>query len=48
LNKLEVSSIKTASRVVMVQEGKIIEDGTYENLVRPGTKFRELMDSQLV
>ncbi|KAK0544769.1 ATP-binding cassette permease mdl1 [Tilletia horrida] len=42
-----LSTIRSASRVMVLDGGKIVESGTFAELDRPGTKFRKLMATQL-
>ncbi|CAD6884179.1 unnamed protein product [Tilletia controversa] len=42
-----LSTIKSASRVLVLDGGKVVESGSFEELDRPGTRFRSLMAAQL-
>ncbi|KDN40009.1 hypothetical protein K437DRAFT_258792 [Tilletiaria anomala UBC 951] len=42
-----LSTIKSASTVVVMDNGRIVESGTFDELNKPGTRFRELMAAQL-
>ena len=55
INKLEctriviahrLSTIKSADRIIMLEGGKIIEEGNYESLIAKKGKFAELVDRQ--
>ena len=41
-----LSTIREASRIVMLEGGKIVEDGTYDELVAAGGKFADLVARQ--
>ena len=41
-----LSTIKTADRIVMLEGGKIIEEGNYQTLINKKGKFAELVDRQ--
>ncbi|GAA5855011.1 hypothetical protein JCM8547_002344 [Rhodosporidiobolus lusitaniae] len=43
-----LSTLKTADTVVMMEDGKVAEQGTYEELAREGTRFNYLVRSQLL
>ncbi|GAA5827146.1 hypothetical protein JCM11251_001141 [Rhodosporidiobolus azoricus] len=43
-----LSTLKTADTVVMMENGKVAEQGTYEELAREGTAFQRLVRSQLL
>jgi len=43
-----LSTLKTADTVVMMENGKVAEEGTYEELSREGTRFNYLVRSQLL
>ncbi|KAK0537997.1 ATP-binding cassette permease mdl1 [Tilletia horrida] len=42
-----LSTIRSAARVLVLDGGKIVESGAFEELDRPGTRFRKLMAAQL-
>lgn len=41
-----LSTIKSADRILMLEGGKIIEQGSYDELIAKGGKFAELVDRQ--
>ena len=41
-----LSTIKSADRIIMLEGGKIIEEGTYDSLIAKKGKFAELVDRQ--
>lgn len=41
-----LSTIKSADRIIMLEGGKIIEEGTYESLIAKKGKFAELVERQ--
>ena len=41
-----LSTIKAADRILMLDGGKIIEQGSYEELIELGGRFAELVDRQ--
>ena len=41
-----LSTIKSADRIIMLEGGKIIEEGNYESLIAKKGKFAELVDRQ--
>ncbi|GAA5991333.1 hypothetical protein JCM11641_004802 [Rhodosporidiobolus odoratus] len=43
-----LSTLKTADKVVMMENGQVAEQGTYEELAREGTRFNYLVRSQLL
>lgn len=43
-----LSTLKTADTVVMMENGRVAEQGTYEELSREGTRFNYLVRSQLL
>ncbi|GAA5965493.1 hypothetical protein JCM3765_003305 [Sporobolomyces pararoseus] len=43
-----LSTLKTADIVVMMENGRVAEQGTYEELSREGTRFNYLVRSQLL
>ncbi|KAN0060037.1 ATP-binding cassette permease mdl1 [Thecaphora frezii] len=42
-----LSTIKSARNLQVLERGRIVEQGTFEELDRPGTRFRKLMAAQL-
>ncbi|KAE8216315.1 hypothetical protein CF327_g490 [Tilletia walkeri] len=42
-----LSTIRSAARVLVLDGGKVVESGKFEELDRPGTRFRGLMAAQL-
>lgn len=42
-----VSSAKLADKVVMLDDGKVVEQGTHDELLRKGGAYKELHDKQL-
>lgn len=42
-----LSTIKSAGKILVLDKGKIVESGPFEELDRPGTRFRSLMAAQL-
>jgi len=42
-----LSTIRSAAKVLVLDGGKIVESGRFEELDRPGTRFRSLMAAQL-
>ncbi|SGY34064.1 BQ5605_C002g01585 [Microbotryum silenes-dioicae] len=43
-----LSTLKTADRVVLMDNGVVVEQGTYEELTRSGTRFSQLVASQML
>ncbi|GAA6033757.1 hypothetical protein JCM8097_004420 [Rhodosporidiobolus ruineniae] len=43
-----LSTLKTANTVVMMEDGRVAEQGTYDELAREGTRFNYLVRSQLL
>lgn len=43
-----LSTLKTADSIVFMEHGKVAEQGTYEQLSKPGTRFNNLVRSQLL
>jgi len=41
-----LSTIRRCDRIIMLEKGKIVEDGTYEELMTLGGKFAELVERQ--
>lgn len=42
-----LSTIKSAGKILVLDKGKIVESGPFEELDQPGTRFRSLMAAQL-
>ncbi len=42
-----LSTIKSANNIQVLEKGRIVEQGTFEELDRPGSRFRSLMAAQL-
>jgi subfamily B ATP-binding cassette protein MsbA len=42
-----LSSVKKADSIAVLDAGRIVEQGTYEELARPGTRFHALFEAQL-
>ncbi len=42
-----VSSVKSADKIVLIDDGRICGEGTHETLYRENTLYREICDSQL-
>ena len=43
-----LSTIKECDRILYLEGGKIIEEGTYDELVSKKTKFRDLVEKQQI
>ncbi|MCR5626932.1 MAG: ATP-binding cassette domain-containing protein [Lachnospiraceae bacterium] len=43
-----LSTIKNCDRIIMLEGGKIVEDGTYDELIALGGKFAEMVERQRV
>lgn len=41
-----LSTIKDADRILVMEQGKIVEEGIFENLLKQGGRFKELYDNQ--
>lgn len=41
-----LSTIRHANRIIMLEGGRIVEDGSYEDLVAAGGKFADLVARQ--
>ena len=41
-----LSTIRQCDRIIMLEDGKIIEDGTYEELLKKNGKFAEMVERQ--
>ena len=41
-----LSTIKDCDRIIYLEKGKILEDGTYDELIALGGKFAELVERQ--
>ena len=42
-----LSTIRQCDRIIMLENGKIVEDGTYDALIKENGKFAELVARQL-
>jgi subfamily B ATP-binding cassette protein MsbA len=42
-----LSSVKKADRIAVIDSGLIVEQGTYQELARPGTAFHTLFEAQI-
>jgi ABC-type multidrug transport system ATPase subunit len=43
-----LSTVRHADRIVVLHEGRVVEDGTYETLMAVGGMFRALAEGQLL
>ena len=43
-----LSTIRNCERIVLIEGGKIVEDGTYEELIELNGKFADLVSRQQV
>lgn len=43
-----LSTIKQCDRIIYLEEGKIVEDGTYEELIEQNGKFKKLVERQQI
>lgn len=43
-----LSTIRNCDRVVVIDEGRVVEDGTYDELLAKGGLFAELVERQRV
>ena len=43
-----LSSLRCADRIVVVEGGRVVENGTPEALLRAGSRYHELFAAQLV
>ena len=43
-----LSTIQNADRIIMLEDGHIIEDGSYEELIKMDGKFAELVERQRI
>lgn len=43
-----LSTLKTADKVVYMEDGVVAEQGSYDELAREGTRFNHLIRSQLL
>jgi len=41
-----LSTIRQCDRIVFIEKGRIVEDGTYEELIALNGKFAELVERQ--
>ena len=41
-----LSTIRNCSRILLLDEGRILEDGTYEELIKKNGRFAELIERQ--
>ncbi len=41
-----LSTIRHCDRIIMLEDGKIIEDGTYDELMKKGEKFAAMVERQ--
>ena len=41
-----LSTIRQADRIIMLEDGHIVEDGSYDELVELGGKFADLVERQ--
>ena len=41
-----LSTIKNCDRILFLDQGKIVEDGSYEELIAKGGRFAELVERQ--
>lgn len=44
---LPAGTIKSAGKILVLDKGKIVESGSFEELDQPGSRFRSLMAAQL-
>lgn len=42
-----LSTIKSANRIMVLENGKIVENGSFDELDQPGSAFRKLVGSQI-
>ncbi len=42
-----LSTIRSVQKIVVMEEGRIVEQGSFSQLNQPGTRFRDLMAAQL-
>ena len=43
-----LSTIKNASRILYLDDGKILAEGTHEQLINNCTKYRHLYESEII
>ena len=43
-----LSTIRQCDRILMLENGKIVEDGTYDELIKENGKFAELVARQQI
>jgi ABC-type multidrug transport system fused ATPase/permease subunit len=41
-----LSTVKNADRILVLQDGRIVEEGTHEQLLAKGTLYRRLYELQ--
>jgi ABC-type multidrug transport system fused ATPase/permease subunit len=41
-----LSTIRECDRIIYLENGKIVEDGTYDELIAQGGRFAELVERQ--
>ena len=42
-----LSTIRQCDRIIMLEDGKIVEDGTYDELIAKNGKFAKMVDRQI-
>lgn len=42
-----VSSVKNADKIIVLEDGKVVEEGTHSNLISKGGHYKELYEKQL-
>ena len=43
-----LSSIKICDKIIVIDQGKIIESGTHQELIKLNGKYKELMNKQII
>ena len=43
-----LSTIRQCDRIIMLEDGKIVENGTYDELIKKNGKFAEMTERQLL